>query len=242
MTKARRIANFGGAFVDLSDSPGAYSGQGGKLVGVNAGATGLEYKGAANTFIGLTDVPVAFPGVGSPRIGLRQNAAGTALEFGMQQPRTYRTAPGAEGGPSVLITLGAFTVWVDIFKYALPISLAVGDILMVEAQTEIRNDAAFNVEFVTSLFVSNASSIATGTDIDGTGVYIGELNGHDVDPTMHYFDTPKSGVITIGTAIATPYVYFRVRCRSTAAVGTDYANIMNGYGHMTMTVFPRSGI
>ena len=241
MTKARRVANFGGRFVDLSDSPGAYSGQANKLVGVNAGATGLEYKAGTNTFLGLSDGPGAWPGIGGERMGVRVNTARNGLEYGMQQPRTYRTAPGAEGGPSVLITLGGFTVWVDIFKLALPISLGVGDIIMVEAQTEVRNDAAFNVEFVTGLLVSNASSISSSVDIDGTGVYIGELNGHDVDPTMHYFDTPKMGVLTIASAIATPYVYFRVRCRSTAAVGTDYANIMNGYGHMTVTVFPRSG-
>jgi len=241
MTKARRVANFGGRFVDLSDSPGAYSGQANKLVGVNAGATALEYKAGANTFLSLTDTPASFP-ASYERAGVRINSALNALEYGMQQPRFQRTTPGAEGGPSVLITLGGFTVWVDIFKLALSTSLEVGDILMVEAQCEVRNDAAFNVEFVTGLLVTSASSISASADFGGSGAFIGELNGHDVDPTMHYFDTPKSGVISITSPIASPYVYFRVRCRSTSAVGTDYANIMNGYGHMTVTVFPRSGV
>jgi len=43
-------------FLELDDTPASYSSQGNKLVGVNAGATALEFKTADKTLVGLSNV------------------------------------------------------------------------------------------------------------------------------------------------------------------------------------------
>ena len=54
------------AFTGLTDVPSSYSGQAGKAVRVNSGATGLEFytpsSGGASIFTGLTDVPSSYTG------------------------------------------------------------------------------------------------------------------------------------------------------------------------------------
>jgi hypothetical protein len=48
----------GGAtdFLDLTDTPNSYSGQSNKLLGVNVGANGIEYKTADKSLVGLSNV------------------------------------------------------------------------------------------------------------------------------------------------------------------------------------------
>jgi hypothetical protein len=89
-------------FLGLTDTPAAYTGQGGNLVTVNAGATALDYTpltafartllddtdqaaaqgtlGIATTFLGLNDTPNDYAGNASKV--LRVNAAANATEFG----------------------------------------------------------------------------------------------------------------------------------------------------------------
>lgn len=88
-TNALRISGGGGGgggsstFLGLTDAPDAYTGQGGKIVAVNAGGTGLEFilapsGGGASTALQLTDVPDAY---GTPGQTLAVNGAGTGLEW-----------------------------------------------------------------------------------------------------------------------------------------------------------------
>ena len=69
-------------FLGLSDTPDSYSGQAGKVVLVNAGATALEFgtpAAGATTFLALTDSPDSY--VGQAGKGVTVNGAATGLEF-----------------------------------------------------------------------------------------------------------------------------------------------------------------
>jgi len=74
----------GGAadFTDLGDVPASYTGEGLKVVRVNAGETGLEFftlSAGAVDFTDLGDVPASYTGEGYK--GVRVNAGESALEF-----------------------------------------------------------------------------------------------------------------------------------------------------------------
>lgn len=81
----------GGAtsFVGLTDTPANYTGQGGRFVAVNAGATGLTFvdapsggtggTGGVTTLTALTDVPDSF--VGMANRYLKVNSGTSAIEF-----------------------------------------------------------------------------------------------------------------------------------------------------------------
>jgi len=77
-----------GSFLNLSDTPNSYSGQGGKTVAVKADASGLEFVagggGGASTFIGLTDTPTNYTGSANkfPRV----NGTPDALIFDTISP------------------------------------------------------------------------------------------------------------------------------------------------------------
>jgi hypothetical protein len=69
-------------FLGLTDTPDSYSGQAGKAVVVNAGATALEFgtpAAGATTFLALTDSPDSY--VGQAGKGVVVNGAATGLEF-----------------------------------------------------------------------------------------------------------------------------------------------------------------
>jgi len=67
------------AFLDLTDTPASFSGQGGKSVRVNSGANALEFVAPVDAFVDLSDVPVSY----SAQAGLylRVNATEDGLEF-----------------------------------------------------------------------------------------------------------------------------------------------------------------
>lgn len=72
----------GGAatFIELNDVPSTYSGQGGKLVKVNSGETGLEFGDApASTFTGLSDTPSSYSGAAGKIV--RVNSTPDGLVF-----------------------------------------------------------------------------------------------------------------------------------------------------------------
>lgn len=67
------------AFLDLTDTPASFSGQGSKSVRVNSGATALEFVAPVDAFVDLSDVPGDY----SSQAGLylRVNATEDGLEF-----------------------------------------------------------------------------------------------------------------------------------------------------------------
>ena len=83
------------SFIGLTDTPSAYTGEGGKLVGVNAGATALEFVNApSGTFSGLTDTPSSYTGNAGkiPQV----NAGETALEY-LTPPMSVAGRVGGKG-------------------------------------------------------------------------------------------------------------------------------------------------
>ena len=70
-------------FTGLTDAPSSYTGQAGKALRVNAGATALEFftagSGGTSVFTGLTDVPGTYTGQAGK--ALRVNPGASALEF-----------------------------------------------------------------------------------------------------------------------------------------------------------------
>lgn len=72
-------------FLDLTDTPSSYTGDGGDCVKVKSDASGLEFatcSGGATTFLGLTDTPSSYSGQGSKIVVV--NSGATALEFATQ--------------------------------------------------------------------------------------------------------------------------------------------------------------
>lgn len=67
------------AFLDLSDAPDAYTGAGGKVVGVKATEDGLEFGDLVSTFLDLSDAPDAYTGAGGKVVGVKATEDG--LEF-----------------------------------------------------------------------------------------------------------------------------------------------------------------
>ena len=81
-------------FLGLTDTPDAYTGQAGKAVVVNAGASALEFgtaEAGASDFLALTDTPDTYSGQASKVVAV--NALSTALEF---VPAGSNAALGAE--------------------------------------------------------------------------------------------------------------------------------------------------
>lgn len=70
-------------FLDLTDTPDAYTGQGGKVVAVKSDVSGLEFitapTGGVDSFIELDDVPSSYSGCGGYVV--KVNSGATALEF-----------------------------------------------------------------------------------------------------------------------------------------------------------------
>ncbi|MQW46407.1 hypothetical protein GHK68_30235 [Sinorhizobium meliloti] len=68
-------------FLDLTDTPNAYAGQGGKAVKVNSGGTALEFAddAGADDFLDLTDTPNSYAGEGGKTVKVKADASG--LEF-----------------------------------------------------------------------------------------------------------------------------------------------------------------
>lgn len=68
-----------GVFTDLTDVPSSYSSEGGKVVQVNSGETGLEFCTHEHSFLDLTDTPASYSGEAGK--GVRVNSGESALEF-----------------------------------------------------------------------------------------------------------------------------------------------------------------
>lgn len=171
------------------------------------------------------------------------SAAVAGLALKAKLPLYHRLGPGQENpnGPSIQITTAAFTAWKDIWKMAVPFALNIGDILTVASEMEIRNDATYLTEIVTSMILTANGALNEGQDIDGTGIYIGPGNGHNVTPVpggAHYTNVPRVSVYKMLAAYATPYIYVRARCRSGEATGGEFCTSMAGYGHLSLTVTP----
>lgn len=80
-------------FTALSDTPSSYSGQGGKLLRVNAGANGVEFAEALFTM--LAEAPDGAFSLGANKM-LVGNEAGTGFE--------WRTPPAGLSGPSLVLS------------------------------------------------------------------------------------------------------------------------------------------
>jgi hypothetical protein len=160
----------------------------------------------------------------------------------MQRPRFQVTAPGSEVDSTVLVTLGSFTVWKRVLTLALSTSLKAGDFIFAHTDMEIRNDSSINVEIVTGFLLSPTAVPNEGDDLPSGGQWLAPLNGHDIDPQTHYYNTPKVGGIIVPADMATPYIMLRVRCRSTDATGAETCTILPGYGKITAMIFPKDGL
>jgi len=67
-------------FLDLPDTPSSYSGEGGKTVKVNSGATALEFVAVSNpSFLNLTDTPSSYSGQANKLVAV--NSTPNGLEF-----------------------------------------------------------------------------------------------------------------------------------------------------------------
>ena len=97
-------------FVGLTDTPGAYAGEGQKLVRVNAGETGLEFveaaAGGATALGDLTDVTPT--GAGSDDLLAYDGVAGEWVVSARRVP----DPAGAEGGEIIQVSAGSL-VYVD---------------------------------------------------------------------------------------------------------------------------------
>ncbi|AFU88415.1 putative tail protein [Caulobacter phage CcrSwift] len=82
-TSLWKPSTFTMAFTQLTDVPGSYSAQQGKLVAVNAAGTGLEFVTSAsnvNDFLDLTDTPSSYAGAAGKTV--KVSSGGTGLVFG----------------------------------------------------------------------------------------------------------------------------------------------------------------
>ena len=101
---AKWIAKTGGVggvstFLDLTDTPADYSGQGGKVVKVKDTEDGLEFGtggGGASTFKDLTDTPSGYSGKSKKYV--RINANEDALEFGARITISSSAPSGGNDG------------------------------------------------------------------------------------------------------------------------------------------------
>ena len=136
---------------------------------------------------------------------------------------------------TVPITQASETEIRNLYCVQLP-NLEVGDVLYISGNAEIRNDANYNVEFVA--FFTLGASIAGPHDYAAPdGVLLDPLNGTDINPQMHYYQPNKSQPYVVQTAMAAPRLCMRIRCRSTAATGGEFATIMHGYGELSVMIF-----
>ncbi len=92
----------GGAFTDLSDAPSSYSGQGGKVVAVNSGATALEFVDAPSGGGGLAvrhDSAPPFDYTGSAPIGSGEgDSVWTVTRLTLASPPVVETGEGSWTG------------------------------------------------------------------------------------------------------------------------------------------------
>ena len=108
------------AFTGLSDTPSAYTGEGEKLVRVNAGETGLEFveaaAGGATTLGGLTDVDTTGASTGDvlayDGTGWEPQAPAAGVEINAQTGTTYTLVLGDAGKLVTLNNEAAITLTV----------------------------------------------------------------------------------------------------------------------------------
>jgi hypothetical protein len=131
---------------------------------------------------------------------------------------------------TVPVTQGGSTYWARIFRMKLP-ALERGNILLVGANSEVRNDAGYNVEFVGGLTLDPVWINPT-QDVTPGGHMLARLNGHNVNSQGHYYCLPEVEAWQAPADIPTAWVSYRVRCRSTAATGGERCTIMPGYGRL----------
>ena len=132
------------SFLDLSDTPNSYSGQGSKIVRVNAGATALEFVDP--TFLALTDTPSSFSGAGSKLV--KVNSGATALEFVAVPALPYLLSFDAPGAPTA-----SMIVFHHVFTQAVTFVASLTD-SYVKAGTAATAQTDFDLK-------KNGSSIGT---------------------------------------------------------------------------------
>lgn len=145
-------------FVDLTDTPADYSGEGGNWLKVNAGETGIEFVvgGAPGSFTGLSDTPANF--TGSARLPARVNATETALEF------------AASGAEYVIAAINSST-------YAKVKAIETGGIVCPAADAEavlqplinVADDNGTPLYFAAGSYPIDTTNLTVTTTIVGTG-------------------------------------------------------------------------
>lgn len=165
--------------------------------------------------------PVGPPGPAGPAGPM--GAAGAS-----GRPEYYATEATVDS--AVPVTLADTTAWRWVYRLALP-ALRVGDVLLVGASTEVRNDAGYNVEMVGGLTLDPGWPYYN-EDLMAGGVMLARLNGTDISPQQHYYIHPEMEAYRMAADMAPPTINYRIRCRSTLATGAESCAILPGYGRL----------
>lgn len=139
---------------------------------------------------------------------------------------------------TVPVTTGAGTEIREVFKVRLR-DLVPGDVLLCVADCEVRNDAGINTEFVTIMTLSEQETLPAYEHIPAGAILIGNINGTNIDPQGHYYQPADVFMKKIEQPMTAPWLIYRVRCRSSAANGSQVCTIMQpGYGELSCKIFP----
>ena len=136
----------------------------------------------------------------------------------------------------VPVTLGTETQWRSIYYLAVK-DVRQGDHFEFYSEGQIRNDLGYNIELAQ---VFEIKSNVNGGCEPLEGVYVGPINGWNVDPIMHYGRFSKSDLWMSDKDYPVLYFLIRLRCRSTGALPGDFVTVNAGQGLMYLIKYNMS--
>lgn len=248
---------FGGAAnLGTGGAASAPGGGGGGAGGVSPNAQGPGGGGASGAYVEKTYLPgdlvpgasfAAVVGQGGAAVSGTSSASGAGargeirIEWDVVAPTPPPTGSGpvlyksaGEVSASVPVTQGNSAIWRTVYQMQLP-DLRAGQLLLATIECEVRNDAGYNIEFVTETLL--CPSPPSDIDAPPGALMIGRRNGHNVDPIMHYYAPDKTWFYVVPQDLTAPWLVFRVRARSTSATGNEICTIMQGYGELSAVLF-----
>ena len=199
-------------FLSLTDTPNSYSGQGSKIVRVNAGATALEFVDP--TFLALTDTPSAYTSSGLKLV--RVNSGATALEFSSPTFLSLDDTPASFSGAGsklVMVNSGASAlefVAVPALPYLLAFDAPGAPTASMIVFHHVFTQAVTFVASLTGSYVKAGTAATAQTDFDlkKNGSSIGTVRFAASGTTASYVSISSSswaaGDILTLVAPATP--------------------------------------
>lgn len=199
-------------FSGLTDTPADYTGQAGKLVAVNAGASGLVFvdmPGAgATTLIGLSDTPGAYTGAAGRALAV--NAAGDGVEFvpfpaaGASAFTGLSDTPAAytdQGGKLVAVNSGGTGLeFVSASKLQIAAIAANYTLTLADAGRYVRSTAAAAITVTVPTNAAVAFEIGSVLQIRQAGAGQVTVNG-DTGVTVNAAETRKTRAVGSTLAI-----------------------------------------